>query len=48
MRPKTHCAKAGDISIAYQVTGDGPVDLVRVPGWISNIDIGGVDNPPDA
>jgi pimeloyl-ACP methyl ester carboxylesterase len=38
MRPKTHYAKAGDISIAYQVTGDGPIDLVRVPGWISNID----------
>ena len=38
MRPRTHYAKAGDISIAYQVTGDGPIDLVRVPGWISNID----------
>lgn len=38
MRPKTQYAKAGDISIAYQVTGDGPIDLVRVPGWISNID----------
>ena len=38
MRPRTHYAKAGDISIAYQVTGDGPVDLVRVPGWVSNID----------
>ena len=38
MPPRTHYAKAGDISIAYQVTGDGPIDLVRVPGWISNID----------
>jgi pimeloyl-ACP methyl ester carboxylesterase len=38
MRPKTHYAKAGDVSIAYQVTGDGPIDLVRVPGWISNVD----------
>ena len=38
MRPKTHYAKAGDISIAYQVTGDGPIDLVRVPGWITNVD----------
>jgi class 3 adenylate cyclase len=38
MRPKIHYAKSGDISIAYQVTGDGPIDLVRVPGWISNID----------
>ena len=38
MRPRTHYAKAGDISIAYQVTGNGPIDLVRVPGWISNVD----------
>jgi pimeloyl-ACP methyl ester carboxylesterase len=38
MRPRTHYAKVGSISIAYQVTGDGPVDLVRVPGWISNVD----------
>jgi pimeloyl-ACP methyl ester carboxylesterase len=38
MRPRTHFAKAGDVSIAYQVTGDGPVDLIRVPGWISNVD----------
>jgi len=37
MRPETHYAKAGDISIAYQVTGEGPIDLVWVPGWISNI-----------
>ena len=38
MRPRTRYAKAGDISIAYQASGDGPVDLVRVPGWVSNID----------
>lgn len=38
MRPRTHYAKAGDLSIAYQVTGDGPPDIVRVPGWISNVD----------
>jgi pimeloyl-ACP methyl ester carboxylesterase len=38
MRPRTHYAKSGDISIAYQVTGDGPIDIVRVPGWISNVD----------
>src|SRR4051794_18825918 len=38
MRPRTQYAKVGSISIAYQVTGDGPVDLVRVLGWISNVD----------
>lgn len=38
-RPQTHYAKSGDINIAYQVIGQGPIDLVVAPGWISNIDI---------
>ena len=38
MRPETHYARSGDVSIAYQVVGDGPFDLVVVPGWISNVD----------
>jgi class 3 adenylate cyclase len=38
MRPETHYARSGDISIAYQVVGSGPIDLVIVPGWISNVD----------
>jgi class 3 adenylate cyclase len=37
--PKTKYAKSGDISIAYQVVGDGPLDLVVVPGWISHLDL---------
>ena len=32
-------AKSGDVSIAYQVTGDGPRDLVYVPGFVSNIEV---------
>ena len=39
MIPQTRYAKAGTLSIAYQVLGDGPIDLVFVPGWISNIEI---------
>lgn len=39
MTPQTHYAKAGTLSIAYQVIGDGPIDLVVVPGWISNIEV---------
>ncbi|HEX2420195.1 MAG TPA: alpha/beta hydrolase, partial [Acidimicrobiia bacterium] len=35
----THYAKSGDVNIAYQVTGDGPRDLVYVPGWVSNIEV---------
>ena len=38
MVPSTKYARSGDISIAYQVFGAGPVDLVVVPGWVSNID----------
>jgi pimeloyl-ACP methyl ester carboxylesterase len=38
MRPDTHYAKSGDIHIAYQVIGDGPLDLIVVPGFISNVD----------
>jgi class 3 adenylate cyclase len=36
--PETRYAQSGDLSIAYQVIGDGPIDLVYVPGWVSNIE----------
>lgn len=36
--PETGYARSGDLHIAFQVVGDGPIDLVWVPGWISNID----------
>ncbi|TIM05834.1 MAG: alpha/beta hydrolase, partial [Mesorhizobium sp.] len=39
MRPATHYVKSAGINIAYQVTGDGPVDLIYVPGWVSNLDL---------
>ena len=32
-------ARSGDVSIAYQVTGDGPLDLVLVPGFFSHLEI---------
>jgi serine/threonine protein kinase/TolB-like protein/Flp pilus assembly protein TadD len=37
-RPETRYARSGDVNIAYQVLGDGPIDLVYVPGWVTNID----------
>jgi class 3 adenylate cyclase len=37
--PETRYAKSGDLNIAYQVVGEGPFDLVYVPGWISNIEL---------
>lgn len=44
MKPTTRYAKSGAISIAYQVVGEGPVDLVYIPGWVSNIDMMWVDS----
>jgi class 3 adenylate cyclase len=37
--PETRYARSGDIRIAYQVVGSGPLDLVFVPGFVSNIDL---------
>jgi pimeloyl-ACP methyl ester carboxylesterase/DNA-binding CsgD family transcriptional regulator/class 3 adenylate cyclase len=34
----TGYAKSGDVNIAYQVLGSGPVDLVFVMGWVSHLD----------
>lgn len=36
--PETRYAKSGDIHIAYQVVGEGALDLVFVHGWISHIE----------
>ncbi len=36
--PQTHYAHSGDVSIAYQVLGQGPIDLVFVMGWVSHLD----------
>ena len=36
--PRTQYAKSGDVHIAYQVTGRGPIDLVFVPGFVSHLE----------
>jgi pimeloyl-ACP methyl ester carboxylesterase len=36
--PETRYALSGDINIAYQVIGDGPVDIIMVPGVVSHIE----------
>jgi pimeloyl-ACP methyl ester carboxylesterase len=38
-RAETRYAKSGDLNIAYQVVGEGPLDLIYVPGWISNVEL---------
>jgi pimeloyl-ACP methyl ester carboxylesterase len=35
---RTQYADSHGVSIAYQVVGDGPFDLVIVPGWVSNVE----------
>jgi len=36
--PETRYALSGDVNIAYQVMGAGPVDLIMVPGFISHVE----------
>ena len=38
MRPETKYARSGDVNIAYQVVGKGPLDLIYVPGFVSNLE----------
>jgi pimeloyl-ACP methyl ester carboxylesterase len=37
--PETRYAQSGDVNIAYQVIGDGPIDLVYMPGFISHVEL---------
>lgn len=39
MTPETRYARSGDVNLAYQVVGEGPLDLVYVTGWVSNIEL---------
>jgi pimeloyl-ACP methyl ester carboxylesterase/DNA-binding CsgD family transcriptional regulator len=39
MRPRTRYAKSGGLSVAYQVLGEGPFDLVLVHGFVSHLDV---------
>jgi class 3 adenylate cyclase/dienelactone hydrolase len=36
--PETRYARSGDVNIAYQVVGEGPIDLVLVPGFVSHLE----------
>ena len=37
-QPKTQYADSHGVSVAFQVIGDGPFDLVIVPGFVSNVE----------
>ena len=37
--PETRYARSGDVSIAYQVLGEGPFDVVYAPGYVSHVEL---------
>ena len=37
--PRVRYAKRGGFNLAYQVVGEGPVDLVLAPGWATHLDL---------
>ena len=39
METETHYADSDGVSIAYQVHGEGPLDLVFVPGFVSHVEL---------
>src|SRR5688572_1604757 len=38
MSPRTQYTKSGNVSIAYQVIGEGLIDLVYASGWLTNVE----------
>ena len=39
MLPPTRYTRSGNVHIAYQVVGEGPFDLVYIPGWVSHVEL---------
>jgi pimeloyl-ACP methyl ester carboxylesterase len=37
--PETRYAQSGDLSIAYQCLGEGPIDILFIPGFVSNVEL---------
>ena len=38
VRPRVRYAHSGNVNIAYEVVGSGPVDLIFVMGWVSHLE----------
>src|SRR5687768_6543684 len=36
--PRVSYARSGNVNIAYQVVGNGPIDVVFVMGWVSHLE----------
>lgn len=39
MISQTRYARSGDVNVAYRIAGEGPMDLLYVPGWVSNVEV---------
>ena len=39
MESETRYAKSGDVHIAYRVFGDGPLDIIMIPGTLSHVEL---------
>jgi hypothetical protein len=39
VQPETRYARSEDGYVAYQVVGEGPLDLVFIPSWASNVEV---------
>jgi pimeloyl-ACP methyl ester carboxylesterase len=39
VEPETRYALSGDVNIAYQVAGDGPFDVIFVPGFVTHVEV---------
>jgi len=39
VEPETRYALSGDVNIAYQVVGDGPFDVIFVPGFVTHVEL---------
>ena len=37
--PETHYTRSGDVNIAYQIIGEGPVDLLWIPGFAQHLEL---------
>src|SRR5712692_4446426 len=37
--PETQYAQSGELSIAYQCVGEGPLDILFIPGFVSNVEL---------
>ena len=45
LEAETRYARSGDVSIAYRVVGEGPLDVVFVPAYVTHVELGWTIRP---